>query len=59
MVGGALVICLAVLEIVLGWLKVSDGRLGHFAMASVWLVLGANNWRRYLELKEPEVSASY
>jgi hypothetical protein len=58
-VGGVISICVAVPEIVLASLKVSDGRLFHFAVASVWLVLGADSWRRYLELKEPEVSASH
>ena len=47
-VGIVIFICGAGLEIVLGSLKVSDGRLSHFAAASVWLVLGADKWRHYL-----------
>jgi hypothetical protein len=58
-VGVVIFTCVATLEIVLASLKVSDGRLHHFATASVWLVLGADSWRRYLELKEPEVSSAY
>lgn len=57
--GGVILICAAVLEIVLASLKISDGRLFHFASASVWLVLAADNWRRYLDLKDPEVSSSH
>ena len=59
MVGVVISICAATFEIVLASWKVSDGRRSHFAVASVWLVLGANEWRRYLELKEPEVFCSH
>ena len=58
-VGGVISICVAVPQIVLASLKVSDGRLFHFAVASVWLVWGADSWRRYLELKGPEVSSAH
>lgn len=57
-VGGVLQICLAVLEIVLASSE-ADHRLFHFAVASFCLVLGADNWRRYLELKGPEISSSH
>jgi len=59
LVGVVILICAATFEIVLASWKVSDGRLVHFAIASVWLVSGADSWRRYLELKGPEVSASH
>ena len=58
-VGVVIFICGALLEIVLATLKASDHRLAYIATASVWLVLGADRWRRYLELKGPEVSASH
>jgi hypothetical protein len=55
MVGGVLMICLAAAEIVLA-AKVSYGRQFHFALAGTLLVSGADSWRRYFELKDPEVS---
>ena len=58
-VGAVILICAATFEIALGTWKASDHRMDHFAMASVWLVLGADMWRRYLELKGPEVSARH
>jgi hypothetical protein len=58
-VGGVVLICAAVFEIVLASSEASDHRLVHFAVASVWLVLGADKWRRYLELKGPEISSSH
>jgi hypothetical protein len=47
-------ISLAVLQIILKWLGFLDHGL---PAASVWLVLGADSWRRYLELKRAEVSS--
>ena len=57
MVGAVFFICSAVLIIVLAWLS-SEHRPSYFAAPIVWLVLGADSWRRYLELKGPEVSLS-
>ena len=59
LVGSVILICVATFEIALATLNVSDHRLVRFASASVWLVLGADRWRRYLELRGPEVSPTH
>jgi hypothetical protein len=56
---GVILICAATLEIMLAIRNVPDGRLIHFSIASVCLVVAADNWMRYLELKGPEVSSAH
>ena len=54
----ALFICVAVLQIVVGCLKYPDDKLSYIVTASGWLLVSAESWRRYLELRGPEVSSS-
>jgi len=51
-------VCAAAERIINAWLTFPDHKLWHSATASVWLLFGAENWRRYLELKGPELSSS-
>jgi hypothetical protein len=57
-VGVVIFVCCAALQIVRAWSALPDSRLGYLATASVWLVLGAERFRRYLELRRPEISSS-
>jgi hypothetical protein len=57
-VGPVFFVCAAAVQTIDAWLTFPDHRLWRFAPVSVWLVLGAENWRHYLELKGPEISSS-
>jgi hypothetical protein len=50
-VGVVIFICSAVLQIIRASSASPGNSLSYFAAASVWLVLAADNWRRYLQLK--------